>query len=90
MNKEPKIPNDFKVEKPDWKVYLYMTGVRPLEYGYILYEGSLKREQKVIGMTNEEGFLTKLMDELTDKVSDQSEVLELILQTKFVNPHLMK
>lgn len=90
MNKEPKVPYTFEIKKYPWRVYLYLTGVRPLEFGYILYEGEIKREQKVIGMTNEDGFLLKLMDELTDKVSDQSEVVDMILQTKFVNPHLFK
>ena len=90
MNKEPKVPNNYQIKKEPWRVYLYLTGVRPLEFGYILYEGEIKREQKVIGMTNEDAFLVKLMEELTDKVSDQSEVVDMILQTKFVNPHLFK
>ena len=90
MNKDPELPEHLKVKEPEWEVYLFFTGNRPHEFGYVLYQGGKKRDERVVGTLGMSGVFSILRDFLNEKIQDIHLSTEVLLKTKFQNRTLLQ
>ena len=89
MNKDPLLPEHLNVKEPEWELYLYFTGNKPHEFGYVLYQGKTKRDERIVGTLGIKGIFSTLRDFIHQKVGDINLSTELVLETKFHNRTLL-
>jgi hypothetical protein len=85
MNKEEKLPERDKPVSVNYKLVFYMTGQRPLEFGYMLFEDGTKIKDKVIGAVIDEAVLLKVYEDIDLNIKDFPTSTTLILEARWVN-----
>lgn len=90
MNSTELIPEHLEVELPKYSMTLYFTGDVPHEFGYVLFEGGKKIDERKVGTLGTMGVFSILRDFLKEKVKEDSIVYELLLETRFQNRTMIK
>lgn len=85
MNKEEKLPEHINREPVEYKLVFYMTGQRPLEFGYMLFENKTKVKDKIIGAVIDEAVLMKVYEDINLNINDFPTSTTLILEARWVN-----
>ena len=85
MNKEEKLPEHIENKPMEYKLVFYMTGQRPLEFGYMLFENGTKTKDKVIGAVIDEAVLMKVYEDINLNIKDFPTSTTLILEARWVN-----
>ena len=69
-----------------YELYLYMSGNKPLEIGYMLFLGSVVKQNKVIGVLYQQGIFELIRDEINVFIKDITYSSDLVINTRFINP----
>lgn len=85
MNKEEKLPEHINRVSMDYQLVFYLTGNKPLEFGYMLFENGTKVKDNIIGRVIDEAVLNKVYEEIDLKVNDFPTSAGLILEARWVN-----
>ena len=87
FNKEEKLPETLVVPTEEkYELYLYMTGNKPLEIGYMLYLGSVVKLNVVVGVLYQQGVFELIRDQINVLINDINYSSDLVISTKFINP----
>jgi hypothetical protein len=63
-----------------------MSGNKPLEIGYMLFLGSVVKQNKVIGVLYQQGIFELIRDEINVFIKDITYSSDLVINTRFINP----
>lgn len=85
MNREEKLPDSRTPISMEYKLVFYLTGQRPLEFGYMLFEDGKKIKDKVIGAVIDEAVLMKVYEDIDLNIKDFPTSTTLILEARWVN-----
>ena len=87
FNKEEKLPETLVVPTEEkYELYLYMTGNKPLEIGYMLFLGSVVKLNVVVGVLYQQGVFELIRDQINVLIKDINYSSDLVISTKFINP----
>jgi len=87
FNKEEKLPETLVVPTEEkYELYLYMTGNKPLEIGYMLFLGSVVKLNVVVGVLYQQGVFELIRDQINVLINDINYSSDLVISTKFINP----
>lgn len=87
FDKEEKLPETLPLPTEDkYELYLYMTGNKPLEIGYMLYLGSVVKQNVVVGVLYQQGVFELIRDQINVLIKDINYSSDLVISTKFINP----
>jgi hypothetical protein len=86
-NKEEKLPETLTTPTEEkYELYLYMTGNKPLEIGYMLFLGSVVKRNSVVGVLYQQGIFELIRDEINEYTKDINYSSDLVINTRFINP----
>ena len=87
FNKEEKLPETLVPPTEEkYELYLYMTGNKPLEIGYMLFLGSVVKLNVVVGVLYQQGVFELIRDQINVLINDINYSSDLVISTKFINP----
>ena len=87
FNKEEKLPETLVVPTEEkYELYLYMTGNKPLEIGYMLFLGSVVKQNVVVGVLYQPSIFELIRDQINVLIKDINYSSDLVISTKFINP----
>ena len=87
FNKEEKLPETLVPPTEEkYELYLYMTGNKHLEIGYMLFLGSVVKLNVVVGVLYQQGVFELIRDQINVLINDINYSSDLVIGTKFINP----
>lgn len=87
FDKEEKLPETLVPPTEEkYELYLYMSGNKPLEIGYMLFLGSVVKQNKVVGVLYQQGIFELIRDEINVFIKDITYSSDLVINTRFINP----
>jgi hypothetical protein len=86
INNDITLPDTIGTIQNEFKLYLYMTGNAPMEFGYYLYHNNSRVKQDIVGRFTQEGILGYLLQEIMSYINDNEVAVQTLLSSKFINP----
>jgi hypothetical protein len=86
MNKEEKLDGIKVGYTLEYTLYLYFTGLKPLELGFVLYEDRSVVKKGIIGLMTQDKFMDKIWGVVESYLKDEELSTKVIRNLNF-KPH---
>jgi hypothetical protein len=90
MNREEKLDGYRTNYTPEYNLYFFFTGQKPLELGFVLYEDKKVVLKQIMGTITEDKILDKVWEMVETYLKDKELTMKVIREVSWKNPNFFR